>query len=216
MTRIAIVLCIFIALTSSSKAADRSTRSRVESNVFISPINPAIRVTVDKKFKYLGSVPFTIGNEAAGNRYVFVRAADGKRIQQMFIIQQEGFLPSSNDTYKYRIATPAALGKFKYQHSVIMYDNDAGIREEPGKESDVTQRFLESHGYSLQPELVMSRFARPADLQHKHEIIFFCFENLSSYGHKLADFSEDVNLPEKQRIKQKVDYDCRNTFRVKD
>jgi hypothetical protein len=97
-----------------------------------------------------------------------------------------------------------------------MYDNDAGIREEPGKESDVTKRFLESRGYVLEPELVMSRFARPADSEHKHEIIFFCYENLSSYGHKLADFPEDANTPEKRVIQQKVDGNCRRTFRVND
>jgi hypothetical protein len=216
MTRVAIALCCLIALTHSVEAADRSTSSRVKDNLFVSPNNPAIRVIVNKKFKYLGSVPFTIDNEAAGNRYVFVRATDGKRIQRMFIIQQEGFLPTSHDTYKYRIATPAALGKFEYQHSVIMYDNDAGIREEPGKESDVTKRFLESRGYVLEPELVMSRFARPADSEHKHEIIFFCYENLSSYGHKLADFPEDANTPEKRVIQQKVDGNCRRTFRVND
>ncbi|MGZ4818808.1 MAG: hypothetical protein ACXVZJ_09285 [Terriglobales bacterium] len=53
------------------------------------------------------------------------------------------------------------------------------------------RRFLAAHGYMLEPELIMSRFARPADSQHKHEIIFFCFENLSSYEHKLADFPEE-------------------------
>lgn len=208
--------CCLIALSFATPLAERSTNSRVENNVFISPDYPQIRVTVDRKFKYLGSVPFTIGTEASGNRYVFVRAIDRKHIQQMFIIQQEGFLPSSNDTYKYRIATPAKVGKFDYQHSVITYDNDAAIREEPGKESDVTKRFLESHGYVLEPELVMSRFARPADSEHKHEIIFFCFENLSSYGKKLAEFPEGSNNPEKQRVKQKVDENCRHTFGVSD
>jgi hypothetical protein len=175
-----------------------------------------MRVMVDSKFEYVGRVPFTIDDLAAGNRYVFVRATPGKHIQQMFIIQQEGFLPSSHDTYKYSITTPARVGGFDYQHSVILEDNDATIREEPGKEADVTQRLLAAHGYVLEPELVMSRFARPADLQRKHEIIFFCHENLSSYGHKLADFTARPDSPDKQNIKQKVDENCRNAFRISD
>jgi hypothetical protein len=170
-------------------------------------------VSVDKKLKYVGTVPFTINNEVAGNRFLFVRARDGQ-IDRMFIIQQEGFLPSSSDAYKYSITNPAELGDSEYQHSVIMDDNDARIREEPGKEADLTRQFLAAHGYVLEPEIVMSRFARPVDSPHKHEIIFFCFENLSSYEHKLADFPEGTSSPQKQNIKQRVDENCRKAFRV--
>jgi hypothetical protein len=216
--RIAIGLSLFAAVTLSAAQppASPNQSSRVENNTFISPANPKIHVIVDKNFAYVGSVPFTIDNVAAGNRYVFVRVSPEKHIQQMFIIQQEGFLPSSNDTYKYRITTPARLGKSEYQHSVILDDSAANIREEPGKESDVTQRFLAAHGYVTEPEVVMSRFARPADSEHKHEIIFFCFENLSSYGHKLADFPEGSDNPLKRDIKQRVDENCSHAFRVDD
>jgi hypothetical protein len=214
--RLGIGLSCFLALTlgAAEPANNRDQSSQVENNTFISPDNPKIRVTVDRKLKYVGSVPFAIDNVAGGNRYVFVRTTHDRHIQQMFIIQQEGFFPSSNDTYKYRITNPAKLGSFEYQHSVILYDNDAGIREEPGKEADVTQRFLAAHGYVLETELIMSRFARPADSQHKHEIIFFCYENLSTYGHKLTDFPEGSDSPDKQAIKKQVDDNCRKAFRV--
>lgn len=209
--------CLF-ALTAwtGQPASNRDQLPSVKHNVFISPQNPQIRVTVDKKFTYAGSVPFTIDSVAAGNRYVFVHASEGKRIQQMFIIQQEGFLPSSNDTYKYRITSPVTLGSSEYQHSIMLYDNDAFVREEPGKESDVTRRFLADHRYVLEPELIQVRFARAADSQRKHEIIFFCYENLSSYGYKLADFPEDSDSPKKLEIKQVADENCRKDFRVND
>lgn len=201
--RIAIGLGCFIALIvgAAELANCQDQLSRVESNTFISSDNPDIRVGVDRKLKYIGSLPFVIDQIARGHRYIFVQASVRKHIQQMFIIQQEGFLPSSNDSYRYQITSPARLGSWDYQHSVIFDDNGARIREEPGKEADVTQRFLTAHGYLLESEVIMSRFARPVDAQRKHEIIFFCYENLSSYGHKLADFQEGVDSPEKQTIK---------------
>ena len=182
--RIGIGLGFLIALIfwAAEPANCQDQLSRVESNTFISSDNPDIRVSVDRKFKYIGSLPFAIEKVARGNRYIFVQANPEKHIQRMFIIQQEGFVPSSDEIYRYKITTPAKLGSSDYQHSVIMYDNDANIREEPGKEADLTQRFLADHGYVLEPELVMSRFARSADSERKHEIIFFCFENLSSIG----------------------------------
>lgn len=215
--RIVLVLFFICFTLYAVGSADSSKQeSKVENNVFISLDNPKIHVEVDKKLKYIGKVPFQIDNIAGGYRYIFVDAKTDKHIQSMFIIQQEGFFPSSNDTYKYRITTPAKLGNFEYQHNVFFFDIDKDIAEDPGKESDVTQRFLQSHGYTLESELAMSRFARSVDLQHKHEIIFFCYENLSSYGHKLADFPEGTDSAEKETIKQKVDQNCYNLFKVKD
>lgn len=189
--------------------------SRVEGNTFVSLENPKIRAAVDKKFTYVGSVPFAFDN-VSGERFVFVHATGDKQVQRMFVIQQEGFVPSSNDTYVYRITSPVKLGSFEYQHSVIIYDNDAAAGEEPGKEAGVTRRFLALHGYTLNPALIMSRFARPADLSRKQEIILFCFEDLASYGHKLSDFPKGSGSPEKDQIKRKADENCRDVFRITD
>jgi hypothetical protein len=209
-------LTCFVALTlcSAQSTSNPEPPSHVENNTFISPNNPKIRVKVDERLDYIGEVPFTIDNLASGIRYVFVRTTLDNHIQHMFIIQKEGFLSSSDDTYKYRITNPARLGAFEYQHSVVLEDNAATIREEPGKEADLTERFLKARGYALEPELVMSRFARPSDPQHKHEIIFFCFENLSAYGHSLADLSAGRDDPIKDDIKKKVAENCCGAFRV--
>jgi hypothetical protein len=186
----------------------------VKGNTFVSPTNPAIHVTVDESLTYLGSLPFTIDQAAAGHRFVFVRATPDRYIERMFIIQQEGFLPSSTDTYKYPITDPVKLGSSEYRHSVSIYDNDAGMREQPGKEGDLTKQFLTARGYMLEPGLVMARFARPADPAHKHEIIFFCYENLSAYGRTILDFPENSDSAEKRDIKRRVDENCHHTFRV--
>lgn len=203
-------------LRCAQAATSQSPQSKIEGNSFISPENPKIIVRVDERLKYLGIVPFTIDQIAGGFRYIFVQADPAKHIQRMFVIQQEGFFPSINDTYKYPITSPARLGNADYQHSVILDDNAATIREEPGKEAAATQRFLVEHEYTLEPELVMSRYARPADAERKHEIIFFCFENLSSYGRKLADFAGNANDAQKESIKAKADENCRAAFHVAD
>jgi len=58
----------------------------------------------------------------------------------------------------------------------------------------------------------MSRFARPADPAHKHEIIFYCFEDLANYGHTMAGFPENSESAQKPRVKLAVDDNCRQTF----
>ena len=216
----AVILLVATAFCATQATIAAVAPSRVSNNEFVSPRNPKIQVRVDPKFEYAGRVPFAIENIASGYRYIFVRVSGQrlgqKLIQRMFIIQQEGFLPSSTDTYKYRITNPVKLGSSDYRHSVSFDDNDATIRAEPGKEADVTRKFLTARGYRMESEMVMARFARPADSEHRHEIIFFCFENLSSYGHKLTDFPETSDSPAKQEIQRQVDQNCRETFRVID
>lgn len=190
--------------------------SIVKRNMFTSSDNPAIRIDVDHKLRYVGNFQFRIEHAVSGYLYIFVHAERDKHVERMFVIQQESFLPSSNDTYKYPITNPLRLGKSEYQHSVIFDDNQARIDEEPGKEADLTQRFLAAHKYVTEPEIVMSRFARPIGAERKHEIILFCYENLSSYRHRLADFLNGTNGAEARDIKMKADENCRSSFQIKE
>jgi hypothetical protein len=51
--------------------------------------------------------------------------------------------------------------------------------------------FLKAKGYSLDPELMQSRFARVVGDDRRHEFLLFYTENMKDRGLKLADFSED-------------------------
>jgi len=51
--------------------------------------------------------------------------------------------------------------------------------------------FLKAKGYSLDAELMQSRFARVVGDDGKHEFLLFYTESMRDHGLKLADFSED-------------------------
>jgi hypothetical protein len=97
--RMLLVMILFAAWQLAASAAQNSGMkqpgqiqlSRVEGNTFISPENPDIRVSVDGKFKYLGSLPFAIDKVARGYLYIFVQANAEKHIQRMFIISAGRF-----------------------------------------------------------------------------------------------------------------------------
>jgi hypothetical protein len=205
-----------LALWGLTAAVSQTLTSTVKGHKFVSSNDPKVSVTVHRTLAYLGVVPFAIDNIAAGNRYVFVRAAGDEHIVQMFIVQQEGFLPTSDDNYKYPITNAIRLGNFDYRHSVDTVNMDSIIREEPGKEADLTKRFLDAKGYSLEPRLVVVRFARPVGEDRKHEIIFFCYENLSAYTSLASSSQRATDEIEMRAIKQQVDDNCRRTFRVSD
>src|ERR1700740_341373 len=108
---------VVLSLWAAGPLQGQDQPPRVERNTFVSAANPKIRVKVEKNFKYVGRGPFAIEDQAQGSRYVFVRATGDKHIRQMFIIQQEGFLASSDEIYRYKITNPVRLGRSDYQHS---------------------------------------------------------------------------------------------------
>ena len=79
-------------------------------------------------------------------------------------------------------------------------------------------RFLKEHGYTWDPQSVMSRFARIAGEANKDEIIFFYFEPLRPYtARRASEFSDEGEpTPEQKAILEKVDANAKAAFRVED
>jgi hypothetical protein len=188
---------------------------RVKENVFVSDERPKLTLTLDAKFKYLGSFPFDIRGIAGGYRYIWGEMDHDKHLGRAFIVQAEGYYPNNNGKYVYGTPNAAILAGEAYQHNVFIYDNDESTREGPGNEADLTKKFMQEHGYEWGPELIMSRFARAVGETKKDEIIFFYFEDLKNYTSKhVKDFPEGPHSAEQQTILDSVDANSRKAFTI--
>lgn len=182
---------------------DEQTERRVENNVLVSNQMPAIRIKVDKAFKYVGNIQFPLKGIAQVERFVFA-VADRKHIKRLFVVQFEGFLDGNDHTYKYRITNPVTLGGQVYNQNTWFFDNAKNIKDNPGTESDKMTAFLKQKGYSLDDELMMSRFVRVVDEAKRHEIIIYYLENLKDAGFPLSDYAGDSPPSERQIELQKA------------
>ena len=200
--------------STSAKRAPPKEHAHIKDNVFSDDLSK-LTLTVDPKFRYLGSFPFDIHDIAGGYRYVWGEIDHGKHLRRTFIIQAEGFYSDNQESYRYGTPNPATLAGDPYQHNVWIDDNEKDARESPGTEADLTRAFFKERGYEWEPQLVMSRFARIVDESKKNEIIFFYFENLGDYTkRRAADFSEEAKTPEQQAIHNAVDANSRKAFQV--
>lgn len=206
------------AVIASAQTNDTPRGVSIDGNDFVSQELPKLRVQVDPKLRYIGSFPFDIDGIAGGYRFIWGEVDQGKHLTRTFIIQKEGFYPNSNNFYRYPTPNPVTLGAHDYQHNVFIGDNEQEIREHPGHEPDVTQKFLRSKGYRLDSQVVMSRFARIVGDNKKNEIIFFYTENLSAYTKLSAAVVDDDNAHTdlKKTVKEKVDANSRQAFKVID
>ena len=169
--------------------ADTTQRRYVDGNTFISTYLPPLRIEVDEAMTYVGAIDFILKEIAQVERHVFVQADAQQRIERMVIFQFEGFLETTDDYYRYRFTNPDTLGGLAFRHNTWYYDDAAQIANNPEAESARTRAFLEAKGYSLDAELMMSRFVAVVDEAKRHELILFYWENVRDTGLTLAELA---------------------------
>ena len=191
-----------------------NNRRRVIDHTIFSDALPALEIMVDPAFEFVGILSFILKDIAWVERVIFAdrQSTDTTRL---FIVQFEGILDGVDFTYKYQTTSPITLGKYDYQHGVYMYSNAESVRESPGAESDRTTQFLQERGYIHDDGLAMSRFARIVDDAHRHEIIIFYQETLSSLGLSLESHARITPEAQQALAKSLTERSLRN-FQVTD
>lgn len=183
-----LVPAVFLAcqLTGFAAAADESEQF-VQDDVLISLHEPALAISVDAAFTFVGSHPISIRDVGAGERFVFVEATD-KAIRRLFIAQFEGFLPGVDDYFRYDLTGKPVVAGYPFRSNAYAFDLSESIASNPTGESASTHRFLRAKGYSVPNQWMMWRSLTIADAQKKKELILFYVEDAASTGLTVADF----------------------------
>ncbi len=174
----------------------------VENNTIISNDTPKIMIQVVPELTYIGQFDFTIkaiSDEypenmrgqviAAGERFVFARYSEAKKIEAQFIVQFEGFLPANDLIYRYRFDEAMTMGNNRYRNNSWFYSEKQLAKENPENESALTRKFLEAKGLIPADHVMMTRFVGLADSTRKNEIIIFYIENLDHSGYSLKELT---------------------------
>lgn len=192
---IAIVLIAFTSPGCKEVVPGDEPPSRYQSdNVVYSAANPSLRVTVSDDFHYVGRFDFTLKEIVEGERFVFVDA-DSSKVERLFIIQFENFLPNNEHTYNYSFDNAETIGQHKYRQNTWAYSNADAKADNPNGEGSLTANYLESQGYELEDELMMSRFVMVPDSARRHEMILFYLENASHTGYTIDTFYDADDNP---------------------
>lgn len=189
---------------SQSPAFEPPPERHFADGLFTSSKLPSVSIRVDEGFQYVGATTFELAGEAVVDRHHLVDIGPNGRVERILILHFEGFLPESEETYRYRIPSgenatgpdarftlePVRLGDHDYIHNTWFFSAQENINANPERELDRSSRLLKDHGYTLPEELRMSRFVRVVDEEAKHEFIIFYLEPLSPTGYRASQFVE--------------------------
>jgi hypothetical protein len=166
-----------LALAQSPTKNDPSQMRRVKSHVLTSTKLPSIRVRFNERFKYVGAQRFILYDRAQVEQHFFVDADNQQRIQRMFMVQFEGYLPNINATYDYPVTKTINLaGQAYLVNAESISSVAAAVKQNPQSDVARAASFLESKGYRISDSITFQRFVRLVDDAKRNEFILLYVE----------------------------------------
>jgi hypothetical protein len=193
-----LIVILACCLQSSSSAFDQSadkTKTKqtrqVKRQVLTSTYLPAIRIRFDDEFKYVGMQKFILYERAQVEQYFFVDATSQRRIQRMYMVQFEGYLPGIDAKYEYPVTETVTLGGQTYLVNAETIPNvSAVLKQDPQSDAAHAASFLESKGFRLNESIRFQRFVRLLDEAKRNEIILLYIEDAgASAAQEKEEFS---------------------------
>lgn len=183
-------ICLLLVSVGLFAAHSAVAEQFMQEDVLISAEEPSLAIAVENSFTFVGSHPITIGDVAAGERFVFVDA-DDSIIRRLFIIQFEGFLPGVDDHFRYNLSGRPVVAKYPFRSNGYAFDMAKEVAANPTRESAATHKFLQSKAYTIPDLWMMWRSLTVADKAKKKEIILFYVEDVESAGLTMTDLYAD-------------------------
>lgn len=166
----------------------QATRS-VKGQVLTSKETPAVRLKFDKQFKYVGSQSFILYDVARAEQHFFVDADKQGRIKRFYWVQFEGYLPSNNHVYDYKVTKSVNIGGLDFIADAYPR-NIKGNLGRPDSDGNRARAFLKSKGYQMASDDVLSqRLVYMVDEAKRNELMIIYTEDLSGMKLTAADFN---------------------------
>lgn len=159
----------------------------VKGQVLTSKLLPAVRLSFDKNFKYIGSQDFILYDVARAEQHFFVDADAQGNIKRFYWVQFEGYLPSNTHTYNYKSPKMVNIGGLDF-FADTYFVNVKTNPSRPDSDGSRMRAFLESKGYRMKGDDVMlQRLVHMTDDSKRNELMIIYMEDLSLLGLTAAD-----------------------------
>ncbi len=173
----------------TNQAVNAQLPRQVSKQVLTSTTMPAVRLEVDKNFKYVGSQSFVLYDVANAEQHFFVDADKEGRVKRFYWIQFEGYLPTNTNTYRYKANKVVNLGGLDFiadAHAVNIKANPSPANSDGSK----ARSFLENKGYRIAgDDLLMQRLVHLVDEAKRNELMIIYLEDLSGLGFTASDLA---------------------------
>jgi hypothetical protein len=170
------------ALASDYQAPERQVRA----NVLTSERDPKIRIQLPPSVQYVGADRFALYDIADCELHVFVDATPRKKVERLYWVQFEGYLPSRPELHHTYPFTKTEI------LSGLLFDVRARFgpgheTSKPGSDSEHVQALLSAKGYAMPEAMMNVRLVHLLDDEKRKELMIIYAEDLQPTGIALND-----------------------------
>ena len=161
---------------------------RVSGNVVTSLRDPAVRIELPKTVQYVGADRWVLYGIADCELHAFVEADGPGKVQRLYWVQFEGYLPSRPDLHHtYDSPKHASIGGLDFYVDSWVRAKDATA--ESGSDREHIDALVQAKGFRI-PEMMYVRLVHLLDNEKRKELMIIYGEDLAPAGFSAAELSE--------------------------
>lgn len=155
----------------------------VVGNDLVSERDPAAVLRFDPAYRYLGGHKFVLYGVADTEQHFFVATTDDDKLESVFWVQYEAYLPDKRYTYDYDDSPlRQTLGDLEFYTDTEVFSYDPTVKRRRGTDGAMARQFLASKGYSYPREVAYARLVYLTDASRQKELMIIFMDDLSARG----------------------------------
>lgn len=163
----------------------------VTGNDLVSDHDPDAVLRFDPEFHYLGGQKFILYGVANVEQHFFVETTPDDKLESMYWVQYEGYLPERSNTYNYDDSPlRVTLNGHEFYTDTAPVEYHPALQKQDGSDGAMVRQFLASHGYTYPENFAYARLVWLVDDSHQKELMIIFVDDLSSYGLTAAELRE--------------------------
>lgn len=179
-------LIVTIVMLGIAAGQVRAPERKVVGSTIASQRDPEIKVEFPSAAKYVGASRWDLYDVADCELHAFVEADQQMRVQRLYWIQFEGYLPSKPDlAHTYDSPRHATLGGMDFFVDTWVRFKDAEVR--PGSDREHIETLIREKGYNPPSSMMYVRLVHLLDPQKRKELMIIYGEDLAPTGFSAAD-----------------------------
>lgn len=172
-----------------AQAAYPPPERTVQGNVLRSTHEPRVQISLPASAHYVGASRWVLYGMADCELHAFVEADAHKRVQRIYWVQFEGYLPSRPELHHtYDSPRHASLGGMDFYVDTWVEPTNAA--EKPGSDGEHIKALIRSHGYALPPAMMSVRLVHLLDASKRRELMLIYSEDIGALGFDAADLNK--------------------------
>jgi hypothetical protein len=161
----------------------------VQGHVLRSAHDPKVQLSLPASAHYVGASRWVLYGMADCELHAFVEADAHKRVQRIYWVQFEGYLPSRPELHHaYDSPRHATLGGLDFYVDTWVEPSNAA--EKAGSDGEHIKALIRTHGYTLPAAMMSVRLVHLLDASKRRELMLIYSEDTGATGFDAADLNK--------------------------